>query len=100
MSDFNSSPIALSHKQLNQLLASAPKEKFSSTDDQVISSDAQTEFNDLLSEWAELSHKLLKELKNKNNSLINNKKPKALMALGALESYLQLAIQAKGASES
>lgn len=99
MTDFNSSPIALSHKQLNKLLASAPKEKFSSKDGQGISSETELEFNDLVSEWASLSYKLLTKLKSKDNDIINNKKPKSLMALGAMESYLLLAVQAKEASD-
>ncbi len=99
MSDFNSSPIALSHKQLNKLLASAPKEKFTSTDDQEMSSEIEKEFNNLLLEWTTISKKLLSNLKNIDNNPTNKKRKRSLMALGALESYLLLAIQAKEASE-
>ncbi len=99
MSNFNSSPIAISHKQLNKLLASAPKEQFTSTEEQEMSSEIEKEFNELLFEWTTTSKKLLSKLKNIDKNPINKKKTRSLMALGALESYLLLAIQAKEASE-
>ena len=100
MSDFNSPELALSHKQLNDLLSKAPKENFVSTCNENTQLGDQKVFNDLLIEWSAVSQKLLKELRKKDKSAIKDRSPKSIMALGALESYLFLSIQAKEASEA
>ena len=99
MSDSNPIPIALSHKQLNKLLNSAPKESLGkelTSEDQITQ---KHDFERLLSSWESISKQLLEDLRRKNDIYLTNKNPKSLMALGALESYLFLALQAKEQSE-
>ena len=92
MKDFNSSPASASHKQLNKLLASAPKDiSFEHNDTNFKEIE---DFNDLLNQWREASQSILSKIKRKDSNLFKNRNHKSLMSLGALESYLTLAFQA------
>ena len=95
MGHFNSNPITVSHKQLNKLLASAPKDKIIFQEAEDVASKSKEEFNKVLHEWAASSKTLLKILNRKDLNLTECHEAKDLMKLGALESYLFLAIQVK-----
>ena len=94
MKDFNSSPASVSHKQLNKLLASAPKDISLEQNDINMNLKEIEDFNDLLNEWREGSQSILSKIKRKDSNLFKNRNQKSLMSLGALESYLTLAFQA------
>ncbi len=91
-------PNSISHKQLNSLLAKARKQPLSSHDSISLSSKEQESFEELLVNWSSLSRKLLDELQRKHDYIVEGKKPQAIMALGALAAHLNMAIQARNAS--
>ena len=99
MNEFNTPPRAISHKQLNSLLSSAQKDSQSFSDLPEDAAIKNQSFNELLDKWSEISKELLKVLNKKEASLTEGKNPKSLMALGALEAHLNLAMQARKASE-
>ena len=95
-------PSAISHKELPALLSAAkkdalPPQKHDQVEEQ---SEDQKEFENLLLNWSSLSKELLKTLKKKQPDVFEGRNTKSLMALGALEAHLFLAIQAQEASES
>ncbi len=98
MSNFDPSELSLSYKELHKLLDNAPKEKGLPSDPENKDKLSKEFLNELLIKWTSISEELLKELKQKDSKALTNSNPKSLMALGALESHLFLAIQAKEAS--
>ena len=99
MNDFNSIPTALSHKKLNDLLTRAPKEKSIAEKLYNECQNEKEEIERILSEWSKSSKEVIKILNNKESSFINKCSTKSLMAFGALEAYIKLALQAKEISE-
>ncbi len=100
MRDFTSIPESISHKQLNSLLGSAPKKPVTGHSRETLFDQKQEAFETLLSNWTKVSKELIFELNNKNDYVIEGRNPQSLMALGALEAHLNIAIQAKQASDS
>ena len=94
MNESNKLPQAISHKKLSFLLMNAQKDKFSNTKE----SDQYTKSQDeLLAELdnLELSSKsLLKKISSRNEKYLQDKSSNSLMALGALEVHLNMAIHA------
>ena len=93
------SPNAISHKDLNLLLAKAKKEMLSI--ETAVSNEAPEiqEFNDLITEWTETSQRLLLMLNKKDRFLSKNKNPKSLLAYGAMGAHINMAIQALKATD-
>ena len=100
MNEFNSLPESISHKQLSSLLGSAIRDTYDIQQSLEISSKEKELFNELTKNWASLSKELLNTLNQKDSYLLKSKQPNSLMALGALEAHLNMAIQALKASES
>ena len=96
MNEFNPVPPSISHKELNYLLTKASKDISGET---LKNNVDQEKFNALVKNWEDLSKKILLNLEKKNDFLIAGKGPKSLMALGALEVHLNMAVQAFQASE-
>ena len=94
MNEFSSPPESISHKKLNSLLTTAQKELLDPTNSNISFYDKTESFKKLIMEWSELSTELLQELRKKDNYMLEGKEPDSLMALGALEAYLQMSIQA------
>ena len=97
----NSYPIpnSISHKQLNYLFKNASKDNSSSQSIGAENCQQEEELKDALISWSKESKDLLNILKAKNLKLTNDPAPKSLMALGAMEAHLNLALQALQASE-
>ncbi len=55
---------------------------------------------ELLNSWANTSTDLIDALTQKDSCLLEGRKPKSIMALGAFKAHLSMAIQAKKAFES
>tara|TARA_B100000965_G_scaffold144581_1_gene120440 strand:+ start:323 stop:631 length:309 start_codon:yes stop_codon:yes gene_type:complete len=93
------SPNAISHKDLNLLLAKAKKEMLSI--ETAVSNETPEiqEFNDLITEWTETSQRLLLMLNKKDRFLSKNKNPKSLLAYGAMGAHINMAIQALKATD-
>tara|TARA_Y100001968_G_C18964524_1_gene529356 strand:+ start:185 stop:493 length:309 start_codon:yes stop_codon:yes gene_type:complete len=93
------SPNAISHKELNFLLNKAKKDMLSIDSCENLKMDANQEFNDLITNWAETSQKILLMLNNKDQYLTKNKNPKSLIAFGAMGAHINMALQALKATE-
>ncbi len=99
MDNFTSLPSAISHKKLNALLVKAQK-GVSTEDLQLKSSSAEkNDFDQLLLNWSSLSKDLMKILNKKESYVVEERNAKSIMALGALEAHLHLAIKALEAAE-
>ncbi len=99
MSEFRSTPESISHKQLNSLLSKARKQPVHAHEQANLFSEKQKEFEDFITEWQTLSEELLNKLNKKQNYIVEKRTPQSLMALGALEAHLKMAINAKHASD-
>ena len=99
MNEFSSLPESISHKQLNSLLSEARRHSGLAQEQSNLCSSEEDAFEELITNWNSLSQELLKKLGKKNHQAIEKRSPKALMALGALEAHLKMAIIAKEASD-
>ena len=87
-------PESISHKQLKKLFSQAKKD-FNGTSDQYNPSTEEKEkLEKLLFTWATASKELLKGLRECNSSLSELKCPNSLLALGAMEAHINMALQA------
>ena len=91
--DAPSIPDALSHRQLNQWLATATQE----------SSTPAEESNDTLTEelerWANRTSFLLQRMAREGDSIGSHRSPQQVMALGSFRTHLKLGLQALKASQ-
>ena len=99
MSEYSSLPFSISHKQLNSLLANAQKEEHNNPNEPCSHSQEKEDFELLLLNWSSLSEELIKVISQKKDYLSNNKGANSLLALGALDAHLKMAIQAHRAYE-
>ena len=94
MDESNKLPQAISHKKLSFLLLNAQKEKFADSEE----SDQYTKLHDeLLAEldnWELSTKSLLKKISSRNENYLQEKSSNSIMALGALEVHLNMALQA------
>ena len=94
MSDSNNLPKAISHKKLSSLLINAHKDKLSfSREDDLIEIEHQ-EFTKLLENWEENTKNIINKVSSKNETILKNKSNNSIMALGAMEVHLNMALQA------
>ena len=99
MSELNPIPTSISHKKLKALMVKAYKEACI-TDPQVNDLQEDQEiFNHLITTWSELSKEILSNLEKKKEHITKGKSANSLMALGAMEVHLNMAMQALKASE-
>ena len=100
MAEFNPLPGSISHKQLKALQAKAQKET-NADDHPPEKSQEDGEFlKESLKKWAELSNEVIKNLSAGVKSLEKDKAPNEVMALGALEAHLKMALRAYKASKT
>jgi len=94
MNDSNKLPQAISYKKLSFLLLNAQKDRFASSEE----SDQYTKLqNELLAElenWELSTKSLLKKISSRDEKHLRDKSSNSLMALGALEVHLNMALQA------
>ena len=94
MSQNNNLPQAISHKKLTNLLQNAHKE-FSVFDDRKTNDNLEKrEFDDLINDWEKLTKDVIKTISKRNKNLLKDKSSNSLIALGAMEVHLNMAIQA------
>ena len=93
MRDSNNLPKAISHKKLSSLLINAHKDKYSMDEDDVLKIEQQ-EFTELLENWEENTKNILNKLSSKNKNILENKSSNSIMAIGAMEVHLNMALQA------
>ena len=99
MNNNPSSPDAISHKDLNSLLAKAKKEILSIKGSENHEIFENQEFNDLIIDWTRTSRKILLMINKKDQILTKNVNSKSLMAFGAMGAHINMALQALKATE-
>ncbi len=100
MTDFPLVPESISHKKLSSLMIGAQKDIH--TQLQEISADfskEEQELEKLFEDWEFLSKELIENLKKKDQ-LFEKKSSKSLLALGAMEAHIHMALQALKASKN
>ena len=97
MSESNNLPQAISHKKLTYLMLNAQKDLNASDDKKNIESLEKQEFDELINNWEILTKDVLKTISKRNKNLLKNKSSNSLIALGAMEVHLNMALQALNA---
>jgi len=94
MKESNKLPQAISHKKLSFLLLNAQKDKFASSYESDQFTKLQDELLSDLDNWEASTKSLLKKISSRNEKYLQDKSSNSLMALGALEVHLNMALQA------
>ena len=97
MSESNNLPQAISHKKLNYLMLNAKKDIQSSDDLKSIDNLEKKEFEELIKNWEISTKDVVNTISKRNGNLLKDKSPNALIALGAIEVHLNMALQALNA---
>ena len=97
MSESNNLPQAISHKKLTYLMLHAQKELHAS--DEIINTNdlEKIQFNELINNWEIVTKDVIKTISKRNKNLLKDKSSNSLMALGAMEVHLNMALQALNA---
>ena len=94
MNESNKLPQAISHKKLSFLLLNAQKDKFASSEEIEQNSKLQDELLAELDNWELSTKSLLKKICSRNEKFFQDKSSNSIMALGAMEVHLNMALQA------
>ena len=94
MNESNKLPQAISHKKLSFLLLNAQKDIFASSGESDKNTNLHDELLAELDDWELSTKSLLKKISSRNEKYLKDKSPNALMALGAMEVHLNMALQA------
>ena len=97
MSESNNLPQAISHKKLTYLMLNAQKDLNASDDNKNTESLEKQEFDELINNWENLTKDVIKTISKRNKNLLKNKSSNSLIALGAMEVHLNMALQALNA---
>ena len=94
MSESNNLPQAISHKKLTYLMLNARKDLNASEDKKNTESLEKQEFDELINNWETVTKDVIKTISKRNKNLLKNKSSNSLIALGAMEVHLNMALQA------
>ena len=94
MHESNKLPQAISYKKLSFLLLNAQKDKFANSEENEQYSRLQDELLADLNNWELSTKSLLKKISSRNEKYLKDKSSNSLMALGAMEVHLNMALQA------
>ena len=97
MSESYNLPQAISHKKLSYLMLKAQKDSHFSDELAEIESSEKRDFEELINNWEASTMKVVDELSKRKENLLKDKTPNALIALGAMEVHLNMALQALNA---
>ena len=97
MSESNKLPQAISHKKLSYLMLKAQKDSHFSDELAEIESPEKREFEELINNWEVSTKKVVNELSKRKEHLLKDKSSNSLIALGAMEVHLNMALQALNA---
>ena len=97
MSESNNLPQAISHKKLTYLMLNAQKDFNASDDKKNTESLEKQEFDELINNWEIVTKDVIKTISKRNKNLLKNKSSNSLIALGAMEVHLNMALQALNA---
>ena len=91
-------PESISHKKLKKLFSHAKKDLTGAAADYSPSTVEKERLEKLLFTWATASKELLEALREENSSLSKVKGANSILALGAMEAHINMALQALKAS--
>ena len=94
MNESNKLPQAISHKKLSFLLLNAQKDKFATSEESEEYNKLQDELLAELDDWELSTKSLLKKISSRDEKYLQNRSSNSLMALGAMEVHLNMALQA------
>ena len=97
MSEPKNLPQAISHKKLTYLMLNAQKDLNASEDKLNTDSLEKQEFDELINNWEKVTKDVIKTISKRNKNLLKNKSSNSLIALGAMEVHLNMALQALNA---
>ena len=97
MSESNNLPQAISHKKLTYLMLNAQKDLKLSDDSINTDSLEKKEFDELINNWETVTKDVIKKITKRNKNLLQGKSSNSLIALGAMEVHLNMALQALNA---
>ena len=97
MSESNNLPQAISHKKLTYLMLNAQKDLNASDDTINTDSLEKQEFDELINNWEKVTKDVIKTITKRNKNLLKDKSSNSLIALGAMEVHLNMALQALNA---
>ena len=97
MSESNKLPQAISHKKLNYLMLNAQKELNALDDSKNSESLEKIEFDELIDNWEIVTKDVIKKISKRNKEFLRDKSSNSLIALGAMEVHLNMALQALNA---
>ena len=97
MSESNNLPQSISHKKLTYLMLNAQKDLNASDDKKNTESLEKQEFDELINNWETVTKDVIKTISKRNKNLLKNKSSNSLIALGAMEVHLNMALQALNA---
>ena len=97
MSESNNLPQAISHKKLTYLMLNAQKDLNASDHNKNTESIEKQEFDELINNWEIVTKDVIKTISKRNKNLLKNKSSNSLIALGAMEVHLNMALQALNA---
>ena len=97
MSESNNLPQAISHKKLTHLMLHAQKDLHASADTINTNDLEKIEFDKLIENWETATKNVIKTISKRNKNLLKDKSSNSLIALGAMEVHLNMALQALNA---
>ena len=97
MSESNNLPQAISHKKLTYLMLNAQKDPYLSDVSKNSDHQEKEEFDGLINDWEILTKDIIKAISKRNKNLLKDKSSNSLIALGAMEVHLNMALQALNA---
>ena len=97
MSESNNLPQAISHKKLTYLMQNAQKDLNASDDKNNTDSSEKRVFDELINNWEIVTKEVIKTISKRNKNLLKDKSSNSLIALGAMEVHLNMALQALSA---
>tara|TARA_Y100000991_G_scaffold111804_1_gene84270 strand:+ start:331 stop:639 length:309 start_codon:yes stop_codon:yes gene_type:complete len=97
MSESNNLPQAISYKKLTNLMLHAQQELHASDDSTNTDNLEKSEFDELINDWEIVTNDVIKTISKRNKDLLKDKSSNSLMALGAMEVHLNMALQALSA---
>ena len=97
MSESNNLPQAISYKKLTYLMLNAHKDLSASNYKKNDDSLEKQEFDELIKNWEIVTKDVIKTISKRNKNLLKDKSSNSLIALGAMEVHLNMALQALNA---
>ena len=97
MSESNNLPQAISHKKLSHLMLNAQKDLNSLDEKNNTDNSEKREFDELINNGEIVIKEVIKTISKRNKNLLKDKSSNSLIALGAMEVHLNMALQALNA---